>query len=78
MTKEICSLINGRKEECPLEILLTSLQCLEACTAVPSDYKSKARDDLSVHFDLCAKMFMCYLHKKPIAFDNVIYSKVST
>lgn len=78
VTKEICSLVNGKKEGCSLEMLLLCLQCLEACTAVPSDYKSKVRDDLPLHFALCAKTFMFYLNKKPVSFDDIIYSKVST
>ncbi|KAJ8916078.1 hypothetical protein NQ315_004444, partial [Exocentrus adspersus] len=75
-TKEVCDLINNKKVECPTEILLLSLQCLEACTSVPSDFKSKDREGFNLHFGLCAKTFMHYLNKSPINFDDILHSKV--
>ncbi|KAJ8927250.1 hypothetical protein NQ314_020301 [Rhamnusium bicolor] len=77
VTKEIKFLLGNGKEKRSPEIILLALQCLEACTTVPNDYKSQNRDDLFAQFDLCAEIFMFHLSSKTDSYDDVIHKKLT-
>ncbi|KAG5900627.1 hypothetical protein JTB14_005905 [Gonioctena quinquepunctata] len=73
VTKEIGNFITNKEEECSPEIVLLSLQCLEACTVVITSNKSL---DRNAHLEKCAEIFMAHLKKKPKGNENLVEIKM--
>ncbi|CAG9838730.1 unnamed protein product [Diabrotica balteata] len=64
---EVIKIIKDTEQGWSPEIILISLQCLEACTAVPTE-KSNIQHS---HLEICAEIFLSYLCKQQIVQDPI-------
>lgn len=60
------------------EVVLSAVQCLEACTTVPENIKIKGKIlNVSSQLNVCSDVFLKYLQKDKIAsFDEILHGKI--